>query len=159
VGRDRRPARAGRARLRRALLVTAAVVLLTAACDGGASDSRPSPTTSIANPTPIVTFAPSGDPGAVVEQLVLACREKDVRLVRSFLVTPVSEAEIEALFALGDDVVLRLRAPAEFDGDRASVDVRLEIRRGGQIDTVERTWRLARGDDGIWRFTDLPDCY
>lgn len=104
-------------------------------------------------------FAPSGDAGAVVEQLVQACREKDAQLVRGFVAAPVSDAEIEALFARGDDVRLVLRTPAEIEDGRATVEVRLEIRRGGELDTVERVWQLVSGDDGVWRFTDLPDCY
>ena len=158
MGRDRRPARAGRTRLRLALLA-AILVLLASACDGGAPESSPTSLAPTAASTPVITFAPSGDPGAVVEQLVLACKEKDAQLLRSFLAATVSDADIEALFARGDDVRLAQREPAEIDGDRATVDVRLEIQRGGKIEAVDRTWRLARGAGGVWRFSELPDCY
>ena len=88
-----------------------------------------------------------------------ACREKDGQLVRGFVAAPVPDAEIEALFARGDDVRLMLRTPAEIEDGGATVEVRLEIRRGGELDTVDRVWQLAFGDDGVWRFTALPDCY
>jgi len=157
VGRDCRPARAGRARLRPAIV--AATLLLAAACDGGASGDRLSPTPPAPDATPAATFAPAGDAGAVVEQLVQACREKDAPVARGFVAAPVPDAEIEALFARGDDVRLVSRTPAEIEDGRATVEVRLEIRRGGELDTVARVWQLARGDGGVWRFTELPDCY
>jgi len=91
--------------------------------------------------------------------LVQACREKDAQLVRNFVAAAVPDAEIDALFSLGDDVRLTLRTPAEIEDGIATVEVRLEIRRGGELDSVARTWQLVRGSDGVWRFTALPDCY
>lgn len=101
----------------------------------------------------------AGDPAAAVENAVLACREKDAERLRTFIAVPVSDQAIQALFARGTDVRLASRTPALTDDGRASVDVRLEIHREGAVDNVQRTWQLARGADGIWRFTELPDCY
>ena len=70
------------------------------------------------------------------------------------------EAEgVQALFARATDVRLESRTPADIEGDRATVDVRLEVRRDGEVETVERSWELERSADGVWRFSELPDCY
>jgi hypothetical protein len=39
------------------------------------------------------------------------------------------------------------------------VTVGLRIQREGGEETVERTWDLAQGPDGVWRLTELPDCF
>ena len=130
------------------------------ACGGDDSDRRATPTmagAATASPSPDAP-APSGDPGVTVENVVLACREKDADRLRSFVAPSVPDEEIRALFARGTDVILKSEMP-EAQGDRATVDVRLEVRRDGEVETVERSWELERGADGVWRFSELPDCY
>ena len=136
MGRDRRPARAGRARLRFAAV--AGLALLLAAC-GGASGERSTPTPTARDEPATATFPLAGDPGAVVEQAVQACREKDAGLLRSLIAGPVADADIE--------------------GDRAAVEVRLEIHRPAEIETINRMWQLEIDATGAWRFSELPDCY
>ena len=141
-----------------ALIVASGVSVF--ACGGGESDRRATPTVGIvatASPSP-KALAPSGDPGVTVENVVLACREKDADRLRSFVAAPSSDEEIQALFARGTDVMLKSAMP-QAQGDRATVDVRLEVRREGEGETVERSWELERGADGGWRLTELPDCY
>ena len=141
-----------------ALIVAAGVAVF--ACGEGERDRRATPTVGFvatASPSPELP-APSGDPGVTVEHVVLACREKDAERLRSFVAAPASDEEIAALFARGTDVMLKSAMP-EVQGDRATVDVRLEVRRGGETEMVERSWELERGADGGWRLTKLPDCY
>jgi hypothetical protein len=104
-------------------------------------------------------LAPSGDPGVTVENAIAACREKNVDLLLAFVAGTVSGADVDGLFARGDDVRLALRQPAEIEGGRASVQVGLEIQRNGATETVTRSWNLEVGADGVWRFLELPDCY
>ena len=80
-------------------------------------------------------------------------------LLRAFVAVLVTDEEVEALFSRGDDVRLVLRQPALIEGERASVQVTLEIQRGGDIESASRTWKLQRSGDGVWRFPALPDCY
>ena len=141
-----------------ALIVAAGVAVF--ACGGGDSARRATPTIGIvatASPSP-EALALSGDPGVTVENIVLACREKDAERLRSFVVAPASDEEIAALFARGTDVILKSAMP-KVQGDRATADVRLEVHRGGETEMVERSWELERGADGVWRLTELPDCY
>ena len=143
-----------------AALIVASAGLSFLACGGGDTDQPATPTVGVAataSPSP-AALALSGDPGVTVENVVLACREKDVERLRSFVATPVSDEDVLALFARGTDVILKSEMP-EAQGDRATVDVRLEVRRDGEIETVERLWELERGADGVWRLTELPDCY
>ncbi len=100
----------------------------------------------------------SSDPSATIENVVLACREKDSTLLRAFLATTVPDAQVQALFALGRDVVLKGQTPA-ITGDQAAVTVDLEIQRSTGSERVQRTWQLVRAADGLWRLTALPDCY
>jgi len=100
----------------------------------------------------------SDDLGATIENVVLACREKDAARLGAFLVTPVANSEIEALFARGRDVVLKGQTPAITDG-QATVTLELEIVRATGSERVRRTWTLVRAADGLWRLTALPDCY
>jgi hypothetical protein len=108
-------------------------------------------------PSPTVT-ALSGDAGVTIENVVLACREKDAAALRAFLAAPVPDEQIQALFALGRDVVLKGQTPA-ITGDQAAVTVELQIQRATGTERVQRTWQLVRGADGLWRLTALPDCY
>jgi len=148
-------------KLRLALIPLLYVIAIFAvACrggDGSASDPTALPT-SIEGPTAhdVTTL---GDPGLTVRNAVLACREKDADLLKSFVAADVSLSDIVALFARGSDVVLRRQSIPEPTGDTASVTVQLEIHRVGDIDDVERTWDLVRSDDGLWRLTELPDCF
>jgi hypothetical protein len=131
--------------------------MVLAAC-GGAAHAPPSTVeilTPSSTPTPAVL---SSDPSATIENVVLACREKDAALLRSFLATPVPDEQVQALFALGRDVVLKGQTPA-ITGDQASVTVDLEIQRTTGSERVQRIWQLVRGADSLWRLTALPDCY
>jgi hypothetical protein len=94
-----------------------------------------------------------------VVNVVQACREKDAERLRSFVATPVSEADAKALFARGTDVRLESQTLPEVQDGRATVVVRLEIHRDGDVESVDREWALQLDDDGIWRFTSLPDCF
>ena len=141
-----------------ALVLVASLALI--ACGGGGSPEG-TPTAAIEDaathaPTGI---APGGDPTVTVEQAILACREKNAGVLRSFVGADVTDAEIEALFARGRDVRLLVQAEPVLDDSTASVDVRLHIDRDAGFDEVDRSWQLVRGDDGVWRFTSLPDCY
>jgi hypothetical protein len=109
----------------------------------------PSPT-----PTPVL----SSDLGRAIENAVLACREKDAATLRSLVAGDVTQQQIDALFALGRDVVLKSQTPS-INGNAASVTVELQITRTTGFENVQRTWRLTQGPDGLWRFDALPDCY
>ncbi len=109
-------------------------------------------------PTP-EDVLPVGDAGVTVENAIQACREKDGELLRSLVAAPVRDDEIQALFDRGSDVRLARRTPADTEDGRATVTVRLDIRRDGETERVERTWELEQGADGVWRFTALPDCF
>ena len=168
MGADRGAARAGRTGVRVAgrgsrvaglVLATLALALLPGC--GGSEREAPTPTVAVTlapSPSP-EAVAPAGDPGVTVEHVILACREKNGDLLRTFLADPVPDEEIEALFARGTDVLLTGRTPAVVQDGRATVEVRLEVRRGGEVEMVERRWRLERSADGVWRFTRLPDCF
>ncbi len=159
-GRESRPE--GRLRGRVAgfgLGVIALAFVSLGACGGSDVSVRPTaagPTIAVASPTPDAA-APAGDPGVTVENVIQACREKDSARLRSFIAGAVSEEEIQALFRRGSDVRLAGRTPPRIDGERATVEVRLQ--RDGESQLVERTWELERGADGVWRFTSLPDCF
>ena len=129
------------------------------ACGGGADELR-TPTTAATLPRPSPSATPAaGEPSVTVENAVSACREKDADMLRSLITVQATEAEVQALFARGSDVLLKRRSDAAVDGESATVDVSLEIHRDGDVETVERTWTLARGADGNWRLAALPDCY
>ena len=109
--------------------------------------------------SPVDNVSPAGDPGVTVENAIQACREKDGARLRSFVAGPVSEDELQALLRRGTDVRLVSRTPPVVDDGRATVTVRLALQRDGESENVERTWALERGDDGVWRFTTLPECF
>lgn len=142
-------------------LATGLAVVLFVACSAGSNGRPATPTVQPPTaPTPTTDqIVPAGDPAVTVENVVLACREKDVRRLQSFVAAAVSEEEVRALFALGTLERLAGRSEAIIEDGRATVDVRLEVRRGGEPETVERTWELERGVDGVWRLTALPDCF
>ena len=149
------------ASLRLALIASLCVIAIVAAACGDGDGSSSGPTalpTAIEGPAaPDVTTL--GDPGLTVRNAVLACREKDADLLRSFVTADVSLSDIVALFARGSDVQLLVQSIPEPGGDTASVTVQLEIHRDGEVEDVERTWDLVRSDDGLWRLTELPDCF
>jgi hypothetical protein len=131
------------------------------ACAGGSADGRPTPTVALTEP-PAPTpddVLPAGDPGVTVANAVLACREKDGDRLGSFVAGAVTEEEIQALFGRGSDVRLFSQTVPHAEDGRATVTVRLSVRRDGETELVERTWELEQGADGVWRFTALPDCF
>lgn len=131
------------------------------ACTARSAEEPPTPTvpaTVVPSPTP-EDILPAGDPGVTVRNVVLACREKDGDRLRSFVTRTVPEEDIQALFDRGSDVQLLSQTVPRAEAGRASVAVRLRVRRDGEVELVERTWELERGADGVWRFTSVPDCY
>jgi len=100
----------------------------------------------------------ASDPSATVADAIVACREKDAAKLRTLVAAPVTDAQIDALFARGNDVLLKSQTPST-NGDQASVTAELEIHRDSGTEAIERTWTLARGADGVWRLNALPDCY
>jgi hypothetical protein len=142
------------------LLVLSIAFAATAAFGCGDGSSAP-PTvapTFVANPTqpPIASL---GAPGLTISNAILACNEKDADLLKTFVEGDVSLSDIAALFARASSVRLLSQTVPEPSGDSASVTVRLDIAREGSSEQVERTWDLVRGDDGLWRLTQLPDCF
>ena len=135
-----------------------ALFLFTACGDGDSLPPTPTVTAAVSTATPEEP-APTGNPGVTVENAIQACREKNGERLRSFVAEAVSDDELQALFSKGTDVRLASRTPAIVEDGRASVAVRLDLRRGGELETVDRTWELERGSDGVWRFTTLPDCF
>ena len=165
MGRHLGPARTGRLRLAALpaprLLFAALAVALCTACSGGDTPAPPTPAVTVleTNVPPAPEAARASDPAVTVENAVQACREKNDTMLRGFVAGDVPDAEIEALFARGTDVLLTGRSVPEIDGDSATVEVMLEIHRDTEIEDVQRSWQLDRGDDGVWRFPELPDCY
>jgi hypothetical protein len=143
-------------RLGVALLLVPAVAF---ACgDGdGADVPTPQPTFAVSPTAPGV--ATLGDPGLTVRNAVQACREKDAALLQSYVAADVPFSAIAELFARGSDVQLLSQTVPESAGDATTVTVRLRIRREAGSEEVERDWDLVRGDDGLWRLTELPDCF
>lgn len=146
-----------------AVLLAVAGIALTpsAACTERNGDGPATPTlaaTVARQPTP-KPASPGGDPGVTVHNVVLACREKDGDLLRSFVATPVQERELQALFDRGSDVRLLSQTVPEAEDGRVTVTVRLSVQRAGEEEVVERTWELEQGSDGVWRLAVLPDCY
>jgi len=162
VGANRGAAIAGRAGLalrpRAAALVVFAAMLALSACDSGgtASIATPSATNApVATPTSTPVL---GDPKAIVEIAVTACRQKDGELLAGLVSGGVPDAELEALFRQGRDVQLRSFTFPDEDGDTVTVAVGLFIQRDGGAEEVERMWELERIGD-VWLFTSLPDCF
>jgi hypothetical protein len=120
------------------------------------------PTPTIRHTSAVPTLAPtsplSSDITRTIENVVLACRQKDAALLRTYIAADVSVPQTEALFALGRDVTLRSQT-ASVTGDQASVALDLQIERDTGFENVRRTWQLTHGADGLWHLTALPDCY
>jgi hypothetical protein len=144
-----------------ALIVVA--VAFAAACGGDGASEPATPTPLPPTPVPPTATVPAvviaGDPGLSVTSLIQACRRKDAEDVRALVAGEVPDAELQALFARGEDVQLLRQSVPNEPGDRAQVTVLLRIQRSTGPEDVERTWELDRDDEGIWRFTELPDCY
>lgn len=128
-------------------------------CDGGDSDDLASTTLTSTPTSAPAGDLPSGDPSVTVVNVVQACREKDGDRLRSFVAGDVGDADVEALFDRGSDVRLESQTLPEIEGDRATVAVRLEVHRDGEIESVDRDWDLQRDNDGVWRLIALPDCF
>ena len=137
--------------------LTCAALLL--ACGGGNDGTRATPTATVERTEPTPTVNAAADPRALVEQAVLACREKDAERLRSLVAASVTDSEIAALFARGVDLQLAGQEPRQIDDAHVEVDVVLDVRRESGSERVERTWALERDASGGWRFTNLPDCY
>ena len=124
------------------------------------SEGAPDPTlvvTAIApSPTPA---ARADDPGAAIAGVVQACRTKDAAALRGLIAGDVTDQEIQQMFAQGQDVQLISQSIPEESGDRATIDVTLRITHDSGETVVQRSWDVARGEDGGWRLTSLADCY
>ena len=140
-----------------AFAALAGVLLL--ACGGGGDG--PAPTVVVRQQTDVATRTPgpAGDPGVTIGAVVQACREKDAERLRTFISPPVSDQEIQRMWADGSDVKLLTQTIPDVTGGRVTIDVNLQVTLAGSETVVERTWDLVRGDDGVWRLTALPQCY
>lgn len=109
-------------------------------------------------PAPTIDpFGPQGNLRETIGNAVLACLEKNVTLLGSFVAGDVTDAETDALFARGSGVrLLAQDADPVIEDGMATVEVSLDV---GGDEPLEREWELELGDDGLWRFTSLPDCY
>ena len=142
-------------------LIIGLALIASLACAGGGVDERPTATVAtieVPTPTPR-TLALTGEVSVTVENAVRACREKNAELLRSFVLDAVSVEEIEALFERGSDVRLKSQSVPPVEDGRATVDVVIEITHEAGVETVDRSWELERGADGVWRFAELPDCF
>jgi len=141
----------------------AALGLASGALLGCGDDSGKGPASGPGSTSPTAALTEAaplpGDPGVTVVNVIQACREQAGERLRSFVAVAVSEEELQALFARGRDVRLVSQTPPEIDGERATVQVRLEIQREGRMDVVDRTWELVPAADGVWRLTRLPNCF
>ena len=142
-------------------LIIGLALIASLACAGESVDERPTATVAtIVVPTPTPrSLVPTGEVSVTVENAIRACREKNAELLRSFVLDAVSLEEIEALFDRGTDVRLKSQSVPPVEDGRATVDVLLEITREAGIESVDRSWELERGVDGVWRFDKLPDCF
>ncbi len=93
--------------------------------------------------------------GAVVQ----ACRTKDVEALRALIPADVSEAEVRQMFEKGQDVQLVSQSIPDEPVDRTTIDVTLRVTSDLGETVVQRSWELARGDEGVWLLTALPECY
>ena len=135
------------------------VVLLLVACGG--SGGGAAPTVEVRHQTDVATRTPgrAGDPGVTVGAVVQACRTKDVDALRALIAAGVSEEEVRQMFAKGQDVQLVSQSIPDEPGDRATIDVTLRVTSDRGETVVQRSWELARGDEGAWVLTALPECY
>ncbi len=138
-----------------AIPIVAALLVIGCASTAHAPTSTVTIITPAASPTTAVL---SADPGVTVENIVLACRDKNAAALSTLIYAEVSHKQIDALFALGRDVVLKSQT-STVTGDQASITIDLEIHRSAGTERAQRTWNLVRGADGFWRLTALPDCY
>ena len=147
---------------RAALLLTGLLVAALALSCGDGAGGGSATATVIPTPTGVPTVPPvvlAGDPTLAVVNLIQACREKNIDSVRGFVANAVPDRDIEALFARGTDLQLLSQTVPTSPDDTAEVTVRLRVFRNGETEEVERTWELERDEEGIWLFTELPDCY
>jgi len=152
-------------------VIGALALLVLAGCDG---DNTPytggtpgdGGTTATAGSPAATPAEPGGEPSVSVENVILACREKNGVQLRQFvgerIRSRVTDEEIEQLLGRGADVKLVSQSTEQHSEDgrsTATVSVRLEVERAGGTETVEREWQLEREGDGVWRFTELPECF
>lgn len=142
-------------------LIIGLALIASLACAGEGVDEQPTATvaTIVVPTTTPRSLVPTGEVSVTVENAIRACREKNAELLRSFVLDAVSLDEIQALFDRGLDVRLKSQSVPPVEDGRATVDVLLEITREAGIESVGRRWELERSDDGVWRFTKLPDCF
>lgn len=142
-------------------LIIGLALIASLACAGGGIDERPTATVAtIEDPTPTArSLVPTGEVSVTVVNAIRACREKNAELLRSFVLDAVSIEEIQALFDRGTDVRLLSQSVPVVEDGRATVDVVIEIIHEFGGEPVSRSWELERGVDGVWRFTELPDCF
>ncbi len=99
-----------------------------------------------------------GNAKTIVETAIIACREKDGELLGALVAGGASETELETLLSAGRDVQLLSMTIPSGESDAVSITVGLSIQYEGGTEQVERTWELAN-QDGVWRFTTLPNCF
>lgn len=160
---------AGRGLRVAAVVLSALAALAFVACDGddGAEPTATLPSASAGSPTAESTAPqPGGQPEVSVDNVILACREQDAEAVRQFIIedvrSEITDEQIEEMFGGGADVraVSQSTETQTVNGvGTATVSVRLEVTRDGGTETIDREWQLEREDDGVWRFTELPECF
>jgi len=133
--------------------------VLLIACGG--SGNGAAPTVEVHGQTPVSTRTPgpAGDPGVTIANVVEACREKDIERLRGLISPPVSDQEIQRMWADGSDVKLLTQTVPDVTEGRVTIDVNLQVTLVDSETAVQRTWHLVRGGDGVWRLTALPQCY
>ena len=135
------------------------MVLLAGCGDGNGAPLR---RTAVPVETPTAGASgllPLGSPGATIDAVVQACREKDVERLKGFVAGQVLDAQVRELFARGSDVQLGSYSWASPEERKAVATVGLVIHRESSEERVRREWELTQGDDGVWRLSELPDCY
>jgi hypothetical protein len=154
-----------------AVVVAATLAFAFVACnDDGKAEPTATPATEIpvgGSPTADATaLQPGGAPEVSVDNVILACREQDAGQLRQFVTddvnAEVSDADIAAMFGEGTDVraVSTSTQTQTVNGvGEATAQVRLEVTHDGETETVDREWHLEREGDGVWRFTELPECF
>jgi hypothetical protein len=89
---------------------------------------------------------------------VQACREKATSGLRPYVPESVTDADIIAMFAKGNDVQLLSQSVPDTTSDRVLIDVTLRVMSDAGEETVQRSWEFER-IEGAWRMTELPECF